>query len=78
MDENGMNHRLTLKWLPKIEDKASIEPALSLGYDNVLLPFLALVLGGMLSILAALLEISTLLIHKLRFKYTVKLKYYRK
>ena len=65
MDENGMNHRLTLKWLPKMEEAPSVEPALSLGYDNVLLPFLALVLGGMLSFLAALLEISALLIHKL-------------
>ena len=72
MDESGINHRLALRWLPSIMDAPSVEPALSLGYDNVLLPFLALVLGGMLSTLAALLEISALPFHKLRFKYTVK------
>ena len=77
MDESGVNHRLALRWLPKIEDAPSVEPALSLGYDNVLLPFLALVLGGMLSILAALMELTALLIHKLSIKYTVKSKYYR-
>ena len=69
---------MSIELHPRIEDTPFVEPALSLGYDNVLLPFLALVLGGMLSILAALLEISALLFHKLRIKYIVKLKYYRK
>ena len=68
---------MSIELHPRIEDAPSVEPALSLGYDNVLLPFLALVLGGMLSILAALLETSALLIHKLRMKYNVKLKYSR-
>ena len=68
---------MSIELHPRIEDAPSVEPALSLGYDNVLLPFLALVLGGMLSILAALLETSALLIYKLRMKYNVKLKYSR-
>ena len=68
---------MSIELHPRIEDAPSVEPGLSLGYDNVLLPFLALVLGGMLSILAALLETSALLIHKLRMKYNVKLKYSR-
>ena len=66
MDENGINHRLALKWMPKIDESSSVEPALSLGYDNVLLPFLALLAGGMLSVLVALFETTAMFIYKLR------------
>ena len=45
MHEDGVIHRLRMKWLPKQQTGSSSDQPLSLGYNNLVFPFLALVFG---------------------------------
>ena len=57
MDENGVIQRLQKKWTPKLDSTSNMDSAfLSLGYNNLVFPFLAFVIGCSAALLIAFCE----------------------
>lgn len=56
MDEEGVIHRLQKKWLSKRDSRFNLDSPLSLGYNNLVFPFLTLILGCFAALLISLCE----------------------
>ena len=58
MGESGLLHRLENKWKPKLNTNAAGggNSATPLGYENVLFPFMGVVVGTIIAVSALLCE----------------------
>ena len=56
MDEEGMIRWLHKKWLRKQDSKSNPDVFLTLGYNNLVFPFLALIFGCSASLMIAICE----------------------
>ena len=56
MNEKGMLHRLQQKHLSKPDRRQSLDPPFSLGYNNIVFPFLVIIFGCTAALLTSLFE----------------------